>query len=182
MSDYYTLFTKALIFATEKHSGQLRKDGRPYIYHPIGVAQLTHMAGKGLKYQIAALLHDVLEDTDASIADIREYGQDIYDAVRCLTRIKGESSDEYMARVLSNKIATVVKSCDVINNMYDTLLCDDVEWVRSYVRKSGLMYKGKLCRATDMAIDMAVRYMDIEPENRVVPSYSKEDMTPYINF
>lgn len=178
--DNYAAFAKALAFAAEKHKNQTRKDGRPYIYHPIGVAQLICMSGHGLKYQIVALLHDVLEDTDATENDLEIFGSEIVSAVKALTRVDGESDDEHLNKVLNNKIARLVKGCDVINNMYDTLLCDDPEWVNLYVRKASLKYSGRLCKAADMSIEMALRCIDDCPEKTPVPSFTKEELTPYV--
>ena len=54
----------ALTLAAEKHNGQFRIGGQPYITHPVAVAQLVRDRGYGADYQIAALFHDLLEDTD----------------------------------------------------------------------------------------------------------------------
>ena len=81
----HELFAKALVFATEKHAGQTRQDGSPYIYHPIKVAELLKDTGYDLRYQIAGILHDVLEDTDATEEEVRAFGEDVLEAVKLVT-------------------------------------------------------------------------------------------------
>ena len=66
-------FEDALQLATKKHAGQLRRDGTPYIWHPIAVAGLLRTAGFDEKYQVAGLFHDLLEDTDATEDEINNY-------------------------------------------------------------------------------------------------------------
>ena len=60
----------AIIFATQKHSDQTRKDGSPYIFHPIYVCNLLKDKGFPIEYQIAGLFHDLLENTDATEEEI----------------------------------------------------------------------------------------------------------------
>ena len=77
------LFSQALAFAAEKHKRQTRRDKiTPYIYHPIRVAELVRDAGYGVRYQVVALLHDVLEDTKTTDEEIMAFGEDIYEAVK----------------------------------------------------------------------------------------------------
>lgn len=65
-----TMYSNALAFATQKHSGQLRIGGAPYITHPATVSKLVREGGYGLNYQLTALFHDLLEDTNATKAEI----------------------------------------------------------------------------------------------------------------
>ena len=85
----------AVVFAALKHSGQERKDGSPYIFHPMKVAQRLKEDGYGEEYQTAAMLHDVLEDTDAKEEELEEYGEQVSNAVKLLTRKRG-MKEEYV--------------------------------------------------------------------------------------
>lgn len=75
------LYERAHAFAERKHSGQLRKDGLPYITHPETVAAAFDYSVE----KIVAILHDVLEDTDATEAEIRTLGctDEMLEALRC---------------------------------------------------------------------------------------------------
>ena len=82
---------KAFEFANEAHKGVRRRSGEPYILHPIAVAKIVvSNIGLGYKSIVAALLHDVVEDTDYTIDDIKNvFGPKIAQIVDGLTKIAG---------------------------------------------------------------------------------------------
>ena len=82
---------KAFQTALDAHNGMRRKSGEPYIYHPIAVAQIAvEEIGLGPTSVIAALLHDVVEDTEWELSDIeREFGKKVAQIIDGLTKISG---------------------------------------------------------------------------------------------
>ena len=88
--EQYQLVLKAFEFANEAHKGVRRRSGEPYILHPIAVAKIVvHDIGLGCKSICAALLHDVVEDTEFTVEDIqRLFGDKIASLVDGLTKIK----------------------------------------------------------------------------------------------
>ena len=91
---------KAFDFANEAHKGVRRRSGEPYILHPIAVAQIVvSNIGLGYKSICAALLHDVVEDTDYTVDDIRNiFGDKIASLVDGLTKIKTVLDNEDKAK------------------------------------------------------------------------------------
>ncbi|HAS55928.1 MAG TPA: (p)ppGpp synthetase [Firmicutes bacterium] len=95
---YYTYITNpkdrqmienAYQFALKKHEGQFRKSGEPYIHHPIEVAYILASLQSGPATIASGLLHDVVEDTDATIEDIEKlFGEDVAKIVDSLTKIQ----------------------------------------------------------------------------------------------
>lgn len=82
------LIKKAYFFARDNHTGQLRKSGEPYITHPVAVAIILANLGSGPNTLTAALLHDVVEDTDITLDVIAsEFSQDIANIVDGVTKI-----------------------------------------------------------------------------------------------
>ena len=107
------MLNKALKLCFAAHNGQVDKGGAPYYLHPITVA--LHMKTEDEK--IVALLHDVVEDTEITLDDLRHDGfsERIVEAVDAMTK-KGESWEAYLAKVKSNPIAKAVKLGDLKHN------------------------------------------------------------------
>lgn len=101
-------------YAARKHEGQVDKAGVPYINHPRAVAaKLDSDVEKAV-----ALLHDTVEDTDATVEEIKEvFGEEIADAVEVLTHPKDEPYMDYIRRIWTNRLARDVKLADLEHNM-----------------------------------------------------------------
>lgn len=80
--------THAIDYATEKHSGQLRKSGEPYIIHPLNVAAFIVEWGMDIDSVVAGVLHDTVEDTSATLEQIEElFGRDVAFLVDGVTKV-----------------------------------------------------------------------------------------------
>ena len=124
---------KALDFATLKHQGQKRIGGDDYITHPIAVCEIVKNQGYGEDYQITALFHDLLEDTNATEQEILEHGNDeILTAVKLLTKQKGYDMKEYIDAIKDNDLAFRVKTADRLHNLQCALVTS-VEFKRKYI-------------------------------------------------
>lgn len=117
------LTQKALTFATEKHSGQKRRSGEDYIEHPKRVAKLV---GDDEVLICIALLHDTLEDTNATYEELStEFGQVIADGVTALTNDKNEIAKIGKGLYIAQKISTLsqdlllIKLADRLDNVQD---------------------------------------------------------------
>ena len=174
---------KAIAFAAEKHANQKRKDGTPYIFHPMAVAELLKRYGYDLDYKVAGILHDVLEDTDATDEEVRAFGENVYEAVKLVTRPKGADESEYVKNILGNRMAAAVKNADKIHNMYDIITTNNRNAILNYAKKVKKYYKRKFSYALDNAIDNALYMSDfcnIKKEMRCcIPDYTMEEMTLY---
>ena len=110
-------YYRALEFASCKHKGQFRKGGLRYITHPVAVAELLYNKGYSEPYLIAALFHDLLEDTDAAEEELLQFcTEDVLEAVKLVTKEKGYSQAEYIKRIKGNPIAFAVKGADRLHN------------------------------------------------------------------
>lgn len=105
---------KAMRIAYRAHDGQLDKSGVPYIFHPIHVAEQM----QDEETTIVALLHDVVEDTEMTLDDIRREGfsEEILEAIRLLTHQKDTPYLAYVQQLKDNPIARAVKLADLRHN------------------------------------------------------------------
>ena len=124
-----TQIRAAYEYAREHHGEQMRRDGSPYITHPIHVAQIVAEMRLDSESIIAALLHDCIEDTDCSYEDIAKLFSvtvaDIVDGVTKLTRVKYSTMEEEqmenlrkMLFAMSRDIRVIlIKIADRLHNM-----------------------------------------------------------------
>lgn len=108
---------KALSLAYYAHLGQVDKSNVDYILHPLRVSfGMSTQVGK-----IAALLHDVVEDTDITLSDLRlkGFGEDVVEIVDLVTRREDESYDEFICRCRDSKNRTAIdlKVVDIKDNL-----------------------------------------------------------------
>ncbi|MBN1288924.1 MAG: bifunctional (p)ppGpp synthetase/guanosine-3',5'-bis(diphosphate) 3'-pyrophosphohydrolase [Actinobacteria bacterium] len=112
------LIEKAYEFAALHHGNQMRKSGEPYIEHPVSVALVLAEFELDSDTLAAALLHDVVEDTDLTLADIRtEFGEqiaEIIDGVTKLDRLKYASREEQQAENMRKMLIAVANDVRVI--------------------------------------------------------------------
>ena len=125
----WVLINKAVDYASTKHQAQKRKDGSPYIIHPLAVAQIVAEMGLDCDAVLGALLHDCIEDTDASHEDIeRIFGStvaELVEGVTKLTRANFSTSEQAqmenlrkMFMAMSKDIRVVlIKIADRLHNM-----------------------------------------------------------------
>ena len=84
----FALIDKAVDYANRKHASQKRKDGSPYIIHPLAVAQIVTEMGLDMDAILGALLHDCIEDTDASHEEIEKlFGRTVAELVEGVTKL-----------------------------------------------------------------------------------------------
>ena len=124
-----SIIDRAVEYARDKHKEQKRKDGSPYIIHPLAVAEIVAEMGLDLDAVLGALLHDCIEDTDASYNDIvknfNETTAELVEGVTKLTRANFSSSEERqmenlrkMFMAMSKDIRVVlIKIADRLHNM-----------------------------------------------------------------
>lgn len=111
-----TLLAKAIALASEKHMGQFDKAGMPYILHVLKV--MHYLKTDDLELMSIAVMHDLVEDTDVTFADLYEMGFSarVVDAVKLLTKMRGQTAKEYLEGIKSNKDAIRVKLADLRHN------------------------------------------------------------------
>jgi GTP diphosphokinase / guanosine-3',5'-bis(diphosphate) 3'-diphosphatase len=105
---------RAIVIAAQSHTGQIDKAGEPYILHPLRVMFRV----KGANERIAAVLHDVVEDSPVTLQDLADEGfsEPVLRALDALTKRQGESRLEAAVRAAADPIAREVKLADNAEN------------------------------------------------------------------
>jgi (p)ppGpp synthase/HD superfamily hydrolase len=110
--------SRAIAFAAKAHEGQVDKGGEEYILHPLRVMLETRWSKGTENQQIAAVLHDVVEDTDRTLTEVYAwFGLEVEILVDALTKRDGETYFEYIDRLVQTPGATLIKSWDVSDNL-----------------------------------------------------------------
>ena len=111
----YTPATKkALTLCFDAHKDQKDKSGLPYVFHPFHLAEQMETE----ETTVVALLHDVVEDTDYSLADLEDMGfsKSVLDALALLTHDPSVDYMDYVRAIKANPIARTVKLADLRHN------------------------------------------------------------------
>src|SRR6188508_1629028 len=105
---------RAIEIAAAAHAGQKERNGDPYLFHPLRVM----LAVKTEHERMAAVLHDVVEDTAVTLDDLRAEGfpEEVVRAVDLLTKREGQTREDAAYKAVSDPIARVVKLADVTDN------------------------------------------------------------------
>ena len=127
---------RAIAIAATAHAGQVDKGGAPYILHPLKVMLRMNT----LEQRIVAVLHDVVEDCGVSLDDLRKEGfsEEVLSAIESVTKVPGESYEDFVDRAAQNPIGRVVKLADLEENSdlsrIDSPSWEDLERVEKYRR------------------------------------------------
>jgi (p)ppGpp synthase/HD superfamily hydrolase len=127
---------EAIRIAVEAHRGQRDRAGAPYILHPLRVMLRVHTDAE----RMAAVLHDVVEDTPWTLDDLRARGfpPEVLDAVDALTRRPDEPYEALVERAAAHPVARRVKLADLEDNLdlrrLDRVTAADVERIDRYLR------------------------------------------------
>jgi (p)ppGpp synthase/HD superfamily hydrolase len=110
------MLSRMLVLVTNAHDGQFDRGGVPYILHPLKV--MHYLKTNDEELQCIALGHDVVEDTDITYQDLRNanISERVIAGIAALTKVPGETLEEYKERVFANPDAMLVKLCDLRHN------------------------------------------------------------------
>lgn len=110
------MLSKAIVIATNAHAGQFDRGGNPYILHPLKV--MHYLKTNDEELQCIAVLHDTIEDSDVTYKDLVNAGMSVrvIAGVKALTKVPGQTYDEYKQEVFGNTDAMRVKKEDLRHN------------------------------------------------------------------
>jgi RelA/SpoT family (p)ppGpp synthetase len=190
--------TKALELSLEAHKGQTRKSGEPYIVHPILVAAITAKVSNDEMMVQAALLHDVVEDTDYTIEELEhEFGYDVAHMVEGLTKIVEIRDEELIPSASDERLINsaltfrkmliasikdvrvlVIKLCDRLHNMVtlDALSSEKQKRIseETLVVYAPIAHRLGISKLKNHLEDLSFRY--IYPEDyKIIDTYIKSN-------
>ncbi len=193
------MIRKAFNIAVEAHSEQRRKTGEPYIFHPIAVAKIVaYEIGLGATSIAAALLHDVVEDTDYSINDIEQlFGETIARIVSGLTKISSLKKDKdisiqaenfrKMLLTLNDDVRVIlIKIADRLHNMQTMESMPDYKQVKiaseTLYIYAPLAHRLGLYNIKTELEDLGLKYTESDVYNDILSKIteSKEEQEKYI--
>src|SRR5574343_1124298 len=110
------MLSKAILIATNAHHGQFDRGGNPYILHPLKI--LHYLKTDDEELQCIGILHDTVEDTNVTYKELIEVGMSerVISGVKAITKVPGQTYEEYKESVFSNVDAMKVKLCDLRHN------------------------------------------------------------------
>ncbi len=188
------LLNKAIIYAVEKHAGQLRKGTQiPYIVHPMEVMAILNEMRADMTLMIAGVLHDTVEDTSATIDDIiREFGEDVAELVGDHTEDKSKTWFQRKSRGLKElaegsfrlKCLVLADKLSNVRNMYRDYMVEGEEyWDRfnAPLEKQAWYYKGAVKAMEELKDNenTAVRYNEFKEIVEKTFGHVTEDIPSY---
>lgn len=116
MTDRREQLGTMILLATNKHAGQFDKGGNPYILHTLAVMYLVD--SDDLEVKMMCVGHDLIEDTETTYKELYDLGfsERVINGIRAVTKVPGETYDEYKAKVKANRDAILVKMADLKHN------------------------------------------------------------------
>ncbi len=191
------LITKAYDFAKTHHEGQFRKSGEPYIIHPLNVACILAEINAGPATICAGLLHDVVEDTDVTLEEIKaEFGVEIAEIVDGVTKVgqlkfndaldKQLTNNQHMLIAMAKDIRVIiVKLADRLHNIR-TLGALKSEKQSRIAKETldiyaPLAHKLGMFRIKAELEDTALKYVDKENYNKILSQVKNDSSARMIN-
>ena len=154
---HHSACSRAFTYADNAHAGQLRKDGSPYITHPLAVAEIVADLELDTDSIIAALLHDCIEDTGATHEEIAKlFGAtvaDLVEGVTKLTRVQYTSKEEEQMENLRKMLMAMAKDIRVIL----IKICDRLHNMRTMEYQSARKQKEKALETMEIYAPIAHR-------------------------
>ena len=150
----------AIVLAVMAHAGRMDKAGKPQIFHVLRVMlAVAAISGVSRAEIIAAVLHDITEDSKVPLESLSGFGSVVVGLVDALTRRDAEAYATYIERVKSNPVATRIKLCDLRDNLgrIDKLTAQTPEvgmFLRGrYEKAIAELSLGRICGACECVID-----------------------------